>query len=109
MLLLRVLATYANLSVIGSSATQQEAVPPFGTPANWASALMRVKSPFRVMSNDANAPVPNETPVAEPKSSVTSGFPLLSNARPENVGSAGPGTCVTVGGAARPFLSTGKT
>src|SRR5215472_17134215 len=108
MLALRLLVTYAN-PVIGSTAIQQAAVPPSAT------CELMGESPLALMLKDDSAPAPPfGMEVAEPKVSVTSRSPLLSKAKPKNVGNAGgsngvAGACVIFGVPAIPFWSTGKT
>src|ERR1700676_1868234 len=105
MLALKLLATYAYFSVIGSSDIQQAAVPP-----SFTCELIGIRLPSLAIVNDETAPLPPAgILVAEPKSSVTSRCPFLSKVRPKKLGTAGEGACVVVGLPALPFSPTGKT
>src|SRR5437588_3490964 len=105
MLALRLLATYANLPVMASSAIQQAAVPPSPT-----SELIACKPPTLLMPNDETAPLaPAGMEADEPKSSVTNRCWFRSKVKPKYVGKAGPGAWVTTGLEAVPKKLTGKT
>src|SRR5579863_9868273 len=105
MLALKLLLTYANWPVTGSSAIQQAAVPPSPT-----FELIESSWPPGMMLNDETAPLPPiGMLVAEPKVSATSRFPTRSKVKPKGVGNDGKVACDIAGEPILPWPSTGKT